>query len=329
MANHSLPALTSSYTSFVSEMSARFNDLAVGLDPAVSTNNNPATGNTVPVNFPTGSIRWSSGNNKWQKRTVDDWVDLSNNYAINISGNSATATALATSRTINNVSFNGTSDININLNNTLTFSSTGNGAVSGTTFNGNAASIISYNSIGAPSITGAGATGANWGISITGNAATASNVNGANSNTFTAIQTFSGSASNLAMLITDAAEVCSLTSTPLTGTINYDVTAQSVLYYTAASTNNWTINFRGSSAASINSIMATGQCLTVVLLAQQGATAYRNIGITIDSNTVTPVWQGGLNPAIGNPNSIDVYTYTIIKRGNNTFTVLASQTQFK
>jgi hypothetical protein len=43
---------------------------------------------------------------------------------------------------------------------------------------------------------------------------------------------------------------------------------------------------------------------------------------------VTPEWQGGAAPTAGNVNSIDVYSYTIIKTGSATFTVLASQTQF-
>jgi hypothetical protein len=43
---------------------------------------------------------------------------------------------------------------------------------------------------------------------------------------------------------------------------------------------------------------------------------------------VTPKWQGGTAPAAGNASGIDVYTYTIIKTGSATFTVLASLTRF-
>jgi hypothetical protein len=50
--------------------------------------------------------------------------------------------------------------------------------------------------------------------------------------------------------------------------------------------------------------------------------------LTIDGSSVTPEWQGGSAPADGNVSSIDVYTYTVIKTGAATFTVLAAQTQF-
>jgi hypothetical protein len=53
-----------------------------------------------------------------------------------------------------------------------TFNNGGSGDASGTTFNGGTARTISYNTIGAPSTGGTGATGT-WGISISGNAATA------------------------------------------------------------------------------------------------------------------------------------------------------------
>ena len=42
----------------------------------------------------------------------------------------------------------------------------------------------------------------------------------------------------------------------------------------------------------------------------------------------TPEWQGGAAPTEGNINSIDSYTYTIIKTGDAAFTVLAALTQF-
>ena len=61
------------------------------------------------------------------------------------------------------------------VNNSVTFNNGGSGAASGTTFNGSAAQTISYNTVGAPSISGANATGT-WAIAITGNAATATNL---------------------------------------------------------------------------------------------------------------------------------------------------------
>lgn len=147
-------------------------------------------------------------------------------------------------------------------------------------------------------------------------------------NTFTATQTFSGSTSSLAVVLNDAAEVCTVSATAATGTINYDVTTQSVLYYTSNASANWTVNFRASSGTSLNTAMSTGQSVTVAFLVTQGGTAYYNNAVQVDGSSVTPKWQGGTAPTAGNASSIDVYSYTIIKTGSATFTVLASQTKF-
>lgn len=62
--------------------------------------------------------------------------------------------------------------------NAVTFNNGGAGAASGTTFNGSAAQTISYNTVGAPSTTGTNASGT-WGISISGNANTATSATSA------------------------------------------------------------------------------------------------------------------------------------------------------
>jgi hypothetical protein len=194
MADHSKPLSTSTYANFVSELDARFDDLALGLD-------------TTATNLPTNAIRYSSANAKWQKWNGSVWSDLAATYAINVSGNAGTvtngvvttgsysdptwltslagtkisgaisgnagsATILATARTINGVSFNGSANISLNLNTSLTFNNGGSGSASGVTFNGGTATTISYNSVGAPSATGAGASGT-WSINVSGNAGTA------------------------------------------------------------------------------------------------------------------------------------------------------------
>jgi len=130
------------------------------------------------------------------------------------------------------------------------------------------------------------------------------------------------------MVLNDTAEVTTISATAATGTINYDVTTQSVLYYTSNASANWTVNFRGSSGTSMNTLMTTGQSVTVAFLVTQGATAYYNSAVQVDGTSVTPKWQGGTAPTAGNSSSLDVYSYTIIKTGSAAFTVLASQTKF-
>jgi hypothetical protein len=149
-------------------------------------------------------------------------------------------------------------------------------------------------------------------------------------NTFTGTQTFSGTSAKLAVVLNDAAEVATVSATAATGTINYDITTQSVLYYTSNASANWTVNFRASSGTSLNTAMSTGQSVTVAFLVTQGSTAYYNSAVQVDGTTsgVTTRWLGGA-PTAGNASGIDSYRYLIIKTGSATFTVLASNTQFK
>jgi len=146
--------------------------------------------------------------------------------------------------------------------------------------------------------------------------------------TFTATQTFSGSTSVKAMKTSNIAEVDTISATAATGTINFDITTQSVLYYTTNASANWTVNFRGSSGTSLDSLMATGESISATFLVTQGSTAYYNSAVTIDGSSVTPKWQGGTAPTSGNASSVDCYTYVIQKTGSATFAVLASQTKF-
>ena len=146
---------------------------------------------------------------------------------------------------------------------------------------------------------------------------------------FTATQTFTGSTSVISSKFVNALEGITVSATAATGTINYDVTTQSVLYYTTNASANWTVNFRASSGTSLNTAMATGEAITVVFLVTQGATAYYNNTVQIDGSSVTPKYQGGTAWAAGNASSIDAYSYTIVKTGSATFTVFAAQTQFK
>ena len=147
--------------------------------------------------------------------------------------------------------------------------------------------------------------------------------------TFTALQTFSGSTSVAAVKTTNIKEVSTVSATAATGTIAYDVTTQSVLYFTTNASGNFTVNFRGSSGTSLDTLMSTGESLSVTFLVTNGATAYYNSAVQVDGNSVTPKWQGGTAPTSGNASSIDSYTYVIIKTGSAAFTVLAAQTQFK
>jgi hypothetical protein len=148
-------------------------------------------------------------------------------------------------------------------------------------------------------------------------------------NSFTGLQTFAGTSSNADLKTSNILETATVSATAATGTIAYDTTTQSVLYYTSNASANWTVNFRGSSGTALNTIMSTGESMSVSFLVTQGSTAYYNSAVQVDGTTsgVTTKWQGAA-PTSGNASSIDSYTYVIIKTGSATFTVLASQTKF-
>jgi hypothetical protein len=124
-------------------------------------------------------------------------------------------------------------------------------------------------------------------------------------------------------------EKATISATAATGTVAFDAVTQAVLYYTTSASANWTLNVRGNSTTALNTIMQTGQSITVAFLVTQGATAYYNNVFQVDGSAITPKWQGGTAPTSGNVSGVDAYTYTIVKTGSAAFTVFASQVQFK
>jgi len=123
-------------------------------------------------------------------------------------------------------------------------------------------------------------------------------------------------------------ETATISATAATGTINYDLKTQSILYFTSDASGNFTVNFRGDGSTTLNSIMDTGDVVTAVFLVTNGSSAKFNNAFQVDGSSITPKNQGGSSYSAGNANSIDVYTYTIIKTGDAAFTMLTSQTQF-
>lgn len=148
--------------------------------------------------------------------------------------------------------------------------------------------------------------------------------------TFTATQTFNGSTTVAAEIVRNIVEPITVSATAATGTIPIYPSTQSVIYYTTNASASWTVNLTWSAGTTMNAALSTGQAVTVVFMVTNGATAYYNTSVQVDGTTsgVTTRWQGGSAVVAGNVNSIDVYTYTVIKTGNATFTVLASQARY-
>jgi hypothetical protein len=136
------------------------------------------------------------------------------------------------------------------------------------------------------------------------------------------------SALNVTPILRSPEERWNVSATAATGTVNFDANTSGILYYTSNASGNWTLNVRGDSGTSLNTMLSTNDSITVVFFVTNGATAYYQTGFQVDGNAVTPKWQNGTAPSAGNINSIDIYSYTIVKTGNAAFTAFGSQTKF-
>jgi hypothetical protein len=129
-------------------------------------------------------------------------------------------------------------------------------------------------------------------------------------------------------VITSASEGINIVASAATGTINYFTGISTVWYYTSNATANFTLNFTGTNATSINNTLTIGQSISCVFLNTNGSTAYYPSAYQVDGVSITPKWQGGVAPTAGNTSAIDSYSFVIMKTGNATFTVLGSQNKF-
>jgi cytoskeletal protein CcmA (bactofilin family) len=115
----------------------------------------------------------------------------------------------------------------------------------------------------------------------------------------------------------------------LAATINVDLSVASVMYWTSNSTTNMTANIRGDETTPLNTILAVGQSVTTALFIPNGVSNYYVNSLKIDNTTVTPAYSGNSSPTLGNPDSIDIYSFTILKTADATFKVFATQSQFQ
>ena len=229
-----------------------------------------------------------------------------------LNGNALTASAFQTARNINGVSFSGGADIVVepfvesdestNATRYITFVDSSTDGYQRL----NEDSGLTYN----PSTGTLSAT-------IFSGAVSGGTISGT---TITASETVTFNAS--------AIEEVSVQAAAASGTVTLDCKTNSVFYYTSNATGNWTLNFRGDGATTMNTFLAVGKSATVVFLATQGVTAFFANAFQIDGVGVTPRWLGGSAPTGGNASSIDSYTFTIIKTAANTYTIMASVARF-
>lgn len=135
-------------------------------------------------------------------------------------------------------------------------------------------------------------------------------------------------------IILSPEERCNIVASAATGTIGIDVLTSTVWYYSSNASANHTINIRGNSGTTLNSILSTGDSITVVWLINNGTTAYYPTTIQIDGSSITPNWiNGSAPPTAAQANQtagLDAFTFTIIKTAATpTYRVLGAWSQYR
>jgi hypothetical protein len=220
-------------------------------------------------------------------------------------------------------------DTNIDIN--VTPKGTGDVVLAGDTVkvgDSGAAAVLTSNGAGTLTVTTGGTENLILSTNSGTNSGTVTITDGANADMTVAPNGYGRFIIDGQGAIASLAEKITIEATAATGTKTFDVLAQALLYYTSNASADWTLNVRGSASTSLNTIMDTGESVTIAHMVTIGSSEYRNSTFQVDGSSITPEWQGGEAPTEGNVNSIDVYTYTIIKTGNAAFKVLGAQTQF-
>jgi hypothetical protein len=90
-----------------------------------------------------------------------------------------------------------------------------------------------------------------------------------------------------------------VSATSAGSTVNFNADTQGGLYYTAASTGNWTLNVRGSASTTLGAKLAIGDSLKISFIASN-TTAYYMTTFRIDGGYQPVIWSGGTAPSAGN-----------------------------
>jgi hypothetical protein len=117
-------------------------------------------------------------------------------------------------------------------------------------------------------------------------------------------------------------------------TLELDLDTSSIYYYTLDAADNWAVNFTASAGVALTSFLNVGDSLTVAITTKQGPTPYYNNQVYIDSILMSPRYYGSLAINSGNANSIDLYTYVLVRKNDSgdpvsDFDVLYSQSQYQ
>jgi len=137
-------------------------------------------------------------------------------------------------------------------------------------------------------------------------------------------------ASNLHISLAQALETANIFATAVGGNVNIDLENNTVYFFSSNTTANVTFNLRANTQNTLDSQLGVGQSITTAILLKQGATRYR-ANVYIDGVLQTPFYLGNSAPSFATTQqeSIDIYSFNVIKTAANAYTILAANSNFQ
>ena len=123
-------------------------------------------------------------------------------------------------------------------------------------------------------------------------------------------------------------ETVKINTTARNGTQTVDLVDGMVHYFSTNSSGTWKPNFT-MTGDDINATIATGDVFSPTMIVAKGATTHFANAIQVDGSDVTPEFLGGAPTDGGDSGTFDIYSYTIIKTGDDTFKAFASVSNYE
>jgi hypothetical protein len=123
-------------------------------------------------------------------------------------------------------------------------------------------------------------------------------------------------------------ETVKINTTARNGTQTVDLVDGMVHYFSTNSSGTWKPNFT-MTGDDINATIATGDVFSPTMIVAKGATTHFANAIQVDGSDVTPEFSGGAPTDGGGSGTFDVYNYTIIKTGDDTFKAFAAVSTYE
>jgi hypothetical protein len=134
---------------------------------------------------------------------------------------------------------------------------------------------------------------------------------------------------NLQISLVRVLETANVFSTPIGGNVNIDVSNNTVYYFSANTTANVTFNLRANATHSLASTVRIGDTISLAIAVNHG-TQRHTANVSIDGLLQTMYFSANTRPtsvAIANQ-EINLFSYSVIRTGLGSYTVLAGNTSF-